>query len=397
MIKLRFCQYITTLCILVFGIQTLNAQVVDYVYDIPDLYCDGVVVRTDTFGPVLPSGMFLYRNDTGIPAAGAGMNAGWQLVEDVAVAGNYYLSATSWYVPALEADNRLVIELDLPASPICLSFKSWSLDMDYPENLEVWLFGSDVSHQDMLSGTLLARYDSLSAARSNKTIDLSAFSGQKVRLGFRHITKNGFKIGLDDIRITSVEQRDYVMVSAGFQYKSTIGDTMDVLFRIANKGSNPLVHAQIFWSIQPAGIQDSMMYSGDTLRMNTSALIQIPSVWIPSSTGIYDLCVHISELSQPPFNDTICVSDTVEFSLHQAQEASVGGIQLYPIPADSYFQIPAAGQWQVFTSQGVLIASGQNLESHIYVSTIDWANGIYFLHLQTENSKHFVKFSVHHR
>jgi hypothetical protein len=91
------------------------------------------------------------------------------------------------------------------------------------------------------------------------------------------------------------------------------------------------------------------------------------------------------------------VSDTVEFSLHQAQEASVGGIQLYPIPADSYFQISAAGQWQVFTSQGVLIASGQNLESHIYVSTIDWANGIYFLHLQTENSKHFVKFSVHHR
>jgi hypothetical protein len=396
MIKLRLLQCIATLYIFALMPGGVNAQVLDYVYDIPDLYCDGAPVRIDTFGPVLPAGMFLYRNDSGTPAAGAGMAPGWQLVQDPAIPGNYYLSATSWYMPAVPVDNRLVIEVNLPAAPICLSFRAWSLDMEYPENLEVWLFGENVAHSDMLTGTLIATYDSLSTDRNHKTLDLSPYAGQNVRIGFRHAALDGFKIGLDDIRITQTEQRDYALISAGFQYKPTLGDTMDVLFRIANKGSDPLIYAKVVWSIQPAGIMDSMMYNGDTLSMNTSALVTIPQVWIPTSAGVQTLCVHISELSQNPVNDTLCVMDTVQFAVSKAHDVSSELWNVFPVPADAFLNIPIAENWQVYNMQGEMMLEGFNHNHLTTVSTQHWPNGIYVLHALTDTGFRTLKFSVLH-
>jgi len=365
--------------LLVSGISliSLYAQSFTDIYPRPDLPCSGQVLNQYNFSAILPSGIYLYALDSGIPSPATGMPKGWTL--QTSDSGDYFLAATSWFFPAETADNSFIFLANLANSPICLSFRAWSLDADYPEKLEIWVAPGDVGPEHLLQGTQVHVFQELTNSKRYHTVDLSAFAGQSVWIGFRHTSYDKFIIGLDDIRLSQIPANDVGIEAAGFQHKPSRGDTMDIQFWLSNRGAALADTFSVEWSISSTGLQGTWYSTGDTLRTNESLLVRIPEVWVPDQNGSYTLCTHMTTPDQYTGNDSLCFNEVVEFAVSTKEYASNPYIKIYPQPAQEILNIETEGTWSIYTIDSKIIYHSSEISGSGQVNVRGWPAGLYIL------------------
>lgn len=151
-----------------------------------------------------PAGWTSFGNknswEWGTPTSGPGQAASGEKVYATNLAGKYESSMNATLV---------MPPIDLPAGPSYLQFKDWH-EFEQSSSGRSWDYGHVFISTDQQEWIQLRKFEGKSTAWSSVEIDLSAYSGQRVYIGFNafsdsSVVKEGWYI--DDVALSNVSQQ----------------------------------------------------------------------------------------------------------------------------------------------------------------------------------------------
>ncbi len=226
---------------------------------------------TYTFPPDM-----LLRNVDNLTPAGAVsyVNEAWERREDFAqdVTDSCAFS-TSWYNPAGTSNDWMWTPgITLPAfGSIELTWEAKAYDPLYPDGYEVRIMtvpptgGTGVLGNQIANSTVLFSTPAENTSWVTRTVNLNAYFGQTVYIGFRNNSSDQFILLIDDIKVEALNPYD-AGVTAGQTYEYTqtplsqasisLGGT------ISNVGSNALTNVNLHADIYNSA--NTLVYSGSS-------------------------------------------------------------------------------------------------------------------------------------
>lgn len=158
----------------------------------------------ENFNSGFPAGWINSDEDVCTPAPAVNLITGdafkTHVDYDTLTGGDSILVATSWFQPACQASNYLVLPaLTLQANGNLFQFQFKSKDPSYPEAFEVLLSTTGTAWVDF-SDTLFST-DLANPNWVNASIDLDAFAGQTVYLAIHHSSYDKFILCLDNFKV----------------------------------------------------------------------------------------------------------------------------------------------------------------------------------------------------
>ncbi|MBR5948051.1 MAG: choice-of-anchor J domain-containing protein [Clostridia bacterium] len=177
----------------------------------------------------------------------------------IAASGTNALRSFSYYSGpgALTPDNWAITPaVELPEGQATLSYYIASYSGNYPETYRVYIFAGDSDEPTSVTEDLVSP-DSMRVFEE-RTVDLSAFAGQSVKVAFRHYNcSNQFRVYIDDVSIlasgepeTPVEppaepelifgsyfEEDHDPIDEGWQFVDADGDTHTWMWHATSAGA----------------------------------------------------------------------------------------------------------------------------------------------------------------
>lgn len=285
-----------------------------------------------------PSGWLLRNVDNGTPAAQVSyINDAWERREDFG--GNVVDScafSTSWYTVPGAANDWMWTPLiaNIPANSV-LSWRAKAYDPLYPDGYEVRIVtqsstpmgptgGTGTIGNQMTNSTVVFSTAAENSSWTNRSVNLNAFVGESVWIGFRNNSNDQFILVIDDIKVE---------VQANYDAQITVLDTITEYTAIPEQQNLPLdfsgtvrnngvagmtgvsVQAEVFNSNQ------QLVYSSaDTignLGSGATATFSIPGYTSSPVADVYTIRLYTLsvETDNVPANDTVSytveVTDTV--------------------------------------------------------------------------------------
>lgn len=171
--------------------------------------------------------------------------------DSVASSASWIYNGTAGVV--LFPDNWLIsdtIDLTGASGNLELSWLVYAQDQDYAaENYTVY-----VDTTDSISGLLTSAvtFNEVLAPSNGylfRTLDVSAFAGKKIFVGFRHHNvSDEFRMNLDDIQIKTVDQVDIEMASITSETHVQNGTMVSITGSLVNRGYDTVTALQLVWN-----------------------------------------------------------------------------------------------------------------------------------------------------
>lgn len=211
------------LCSPLAGAQVLFRENFNFLADGTTVRCTGAGgAGTYTF----PESFLLRNVDNRTPAANvAYVNDAWEVREDFANnVAECAAFSTSWYSPAGAANDWMwTPPVALPAGgSASLRWRAVTYDAAYPDGYEVRVMaapveptgGSGVIGNQITDSTTVFAIGAENTAWTARSVSLSLYAGQTVRVGFRNNSTDKFLLLIDDIEvINSVTDLEAVVVN----------------------------------------------------------------------------------------------------------------------------------------------------------------------------------------
>lgn len=287
-----------------------------------------------------PSGWLLVNVDNKTPASSVSyVNEAWERREDFSfnVADSAAFS-TSWYSPAGAADDWMWTPLIGPITTDCkLKWNAVTYDASYKDGYEVRIMtvaptGTTGDIGNMVTNS--TQIFSVAAENSSWTaheVDLSAYAGQSVYIGFRNTSNDKFLLLIDDIVVEKIINYDLMLTKMDTvsQYTSIpLDQAMNAGHMgatIKNNGLKNLHNIQLNFQIQHEN--GSIMYNNtatlDSLKKDSSVHLST-AAFTPMFTGNYyvHIAATMTETDGLPGNDT---AFTWAFNVHDSVYARDNG------------------------------------------------------------------------
>lgn len=222
--------------------------------------------------------------------------------------GRKCIANTSRFTPSGGADDYLISpQITLGGSPICLSWKGSTYNSQFTENYEIRISTTTPDAAGMLANPSLAVISNDLPEWMEHTVDLSAYAGQTVYLGFWYNSNSQYAIYLDDIRLSQPVNIDASVSTVDFG--DVILPAPQVIKGILqNAGLNAITSLDVNWNVN----------NGPVSTMNLPS-VSIPASsfysfthsinWTPSLNGQYTVKVWTSNVNggqdQYTGNDTL--------------------------------------------------------------------------------------------
>lgn len=277
-----------------------------------------------------PSGWTLVNVDNRTPdAAVAYVNAAWERREDFAnnVADSCAFS-TSWYSPVGAADDWMWTPAigPLPVNSK-LKWNAVTYDPTYPDGYEVRIMttmptGTTGNLGNMVSSsTQLFSIAAETTTWSAREVDLSAYSGMTVYIGFRNTSNNMFLLLIDDVVVEQVINYDIAIDAADTASQYTLiplPQADDVCIpgaTVRNNGLLDLTNVSLDVIIKDASgivVYNETASGPATLTPSATAHITT-SPFTPLATGSYTIHYHawMTEGDQNMINDSLAIAGFV--------------------------------------------------------------------------------------
>ena len=131
-----------------------------------------------------------------------------------------------------------------------LLFDARSGDPSYLDGVEVYVSTTGSTPQDFLTSTAI--YNSTGIGEpvnwTTRSVDLSAYSGQTIYIGFRNNSYNKLVLGIDNIKVLELADNDAELTSLNFPQYTTIPSLIDIEGTITNVGGNTITSMDITWT-----------------------------------------------------------------------------------------------------------------------------------------------------
>lgn len=289
---------------------------------------------------VFPAGWLLANVDNKVPDASvAVINNAWIRYEDTD--GDSAAISTSYYSPAGQADDWMWT----PAINIAtggttkLSWKAIVYDENFPDGYEVRIMtvaptGSTGNLGNMVSAsTVLLTVPAENATWTNRSVDISAYNGSIVYVGFRNHSNDQFILAVDDVQLEKLANYDAETISADtLDYvERPFNQTASVNLKGVIKNSGALNITNVTLKADVINGLNSIVYSASAVAVGTvtpgsSNTFTIPA-WSPSGTGIYTIKYYpvLTEADGKVINDTIIRKLTITDSIFARDNGVVTG------------------------------------------------------------------------
>lgn len=276
-----------------------------------------------------PLGWLLRNVDNRTPnAAVAYVNEAWEVREDFNFnVNNCVAFSTSWYSPTGAANDFMWSpQISVPAGGAALSWKAVAYDPSYPDGYEVRVMpsasgpptgGSGVIGNQITNSTVVFSIAAENSAWTTRTVNLAAYAGQSVYVGFRNNTNDKFVLLIDDMSVIGTAPDlaaqlpapvlPYVRVPQALAYTPVLGVSG------ANVGgaalTNITANAQLLRDAGPVGSTTPSTPVASLAVGASAALPFVGSLGAISGLGTwsvrYDLLAAESEAAVVLANNTI--------------------------------------------------------------------------------------------
>jgi thiol-disulfide isomerase/thioredoxin len=273
-------------------------------------------------------------NGTGLPAGWtqqtSASDGGWKVGSNTALQSQYFP------IPAFQGNmvvtnddacncnkaNEYLITptIDLSgASAALLSFDVFYENGTYQgitENLSV-----RVSTDDGLTFTLIQTIPGESAW-TNRLIDLSAYVGQQIKVGFRYDDGGGWLFGaaLDNVKVYEPFQRDIAGISMPLNEYVLVNSPINFSGTVLSLGSDQVTSMRLNYSVNNGPVVSHVL-SGLSINLTNTYNFSHPTAWTPSAVGNYTIKFWVDQINsnsdQNNANDTLTVTTYAASSLAQ--------------------------------------------------------------------------------
>lgn len=290
-----------------------------------------------------PSGWTLVNVDNRTPdAAVAYVNEAWERREDFA--NNTADSAafsTSWYNPVGASDDWMWTPAIGPLpSNSSLNWNALTYDVQYPDGYEVRIMaapdvptGGPGNLGNMVSNSsLLFSISAENTVWTPRTVNLSAYTGQIVYIGFRNNSNNQFILLIDDVVVESLIANDGQLISieqpSEYTRMPINQAALNLGGSIRNGGIDSLTNLNLNVEIYDA--TNTIVYTAagtatDLAAGDTASFSITP--FTPTSTGEYSVKYFLSctEIDGNNSNDTLLTSFTVSDTVYARDNEVISG------------------------------------------------------------------------
>jgi hypothetical protein len=131
-----------------------------------------------------------------------------------------------------------------------LLFDTRSGDPSYLDGVEIYVSTTGNTPQDFLTSTALYNSTGIGEPVSwtTRSVDLSAYSGQTIYIGFRNNTYDKLVLGIDNIKVLELSDNNAELSSLNFPQYTTIPALFDIEGTITNVGGNTINSMDITWT-----------------------------------------------------------------------------------------------------------------------------------------------------
>ncbi len=260
---------------------------------------------------------------------GAGLPAGWTQQTAATdggwkVGANTVIQSQSFPIPAFQGNmvgtnddacncnkaNEFLITptIDLNgATAALLSFDAFYGNLTYQGATEN--FSVRVSTDDGATFTLVETIPG-ALAWTNRLVDLSAYAGQSIKIGFRYDDGGGWLYGvaLDNIKVYEPVQRDIAGISMPVAEYVLNNTAMNFAGVVQSLGSEQVTSMRLNYSVNN-GPAVSQVVNGLTVDLTDSYNFSHPTAWTPTAVGTYTIKFWVDQINgnsdQNNANDTI--------------------------------------------------------------------------------------------
>lgn len=294
---------------------------------------------------VFPSGWSLRNVDNLTPNSSVSyVNEAWERREDFNfnVADSAAFS-TSWYTPAGVSNDFMWTPAIGPLPANCvLNWNAVAYDPAYADGYEVRIMtvaptgGTGVIGNQLTSSTVLFSTAAENTAWTARSVNLNAYAGQTVYIGFRNTSNDKFLLLIDDVTVQVLVNIDAEMTFADTATEYTIipkGQAPALNFNgtITNNGANALSNVSAHVNVFDGSM--SNIYSASSTPVGTLASggttnWTIPSFTPPATPDIYTVQYIANQTTgtdQNHGNDTLYQYFLIDDSTYARDDASVVG------------------------------------------------------------------------
>ncbi|MEO1451669.1 MAG: choice-of-anchor J domain-containing protein, partial [Bacteroidota bacterium] len=285
---------------------------------------------------------------------------------------------------------------------VCLSWYAYSQDLAFQESYEIMVSTTGGTAADLAAGDTIFSEDAEQKDFTFRSVDLSAYAGQDVWIGFHHSSVDKFLLVVDDIRLAEVEQIDLSMflldpISAPKNTDITISGAL------INRGLTEIefdsAELQISYRIDNGEVKTYGFPSDETIAPNDTLQFSHDSTWTPTDDAVYLIEFWIDSLA----GDGNVENDTLKKwqgigAKTAVTERMIPGLSVWYNQAGSSImlnELPGVGYtWELRDIQGRILSPTQGLATtHMQVPSLK--PGIYFWVLSGQAGiEHVQKISI---
>jgi len=290
-----------------------------------------------------PAGWLLRNVDNLTPAASVSyVNEAWERREDFATnTSDSVAFSTSWYAPAGSSDDWMwTPQINIPVGGL-LVWSAKALDPAYPDGYEVRVMtgtqptGGTGSLGNMVSNsTVIFSTTAENPAWTEHQVDLSAYAGQAVYIGFRNNSTDKFILLIDDIVVRVEYQYEAEIIA-----NATISEYTQIPLQqitplaltagIKNKGVDTLINVRLRADIYDASytLLNSVTSASILMLLPDSSQLFDCGFYTPTITGLHHIILtHLfNETDQNPINDSASYSILVTDTVYARDNGAVAG------------------------------------------------------------------------
>lgn len=216
----------------------------------------------------MPANVTLIDNDGLTPAANVSQySAAWTVANLSFSNGTNCAISNSWYSPAGSADDWMITPQVAIVNNAQLSWEAKAQDANYPDGYEVWVSTSAPTVAGMTAGTKVFSIAAESSSFTQHSVDLSAFAGQSVYIGFRNNSSDMYLLLVDNIKVAVPVALDAGLTDVFVGERFIAPGNITVQGTIANNGFTPITSVEVSYKVN-GGAAVAQTFSGLNIAPN---------------------------------------------------------------------------------------------------------------------------------
>jgi hypothetical protein len=157
--------------------------------------------------------------------------------------------STSYYTPAGVANDWMFTPaIIIPSSSPILQFTEYTPNASYPDGYEVRIMTVAPTSSNLTSSTVLLAVTAAATTPAQKTVNLSAYAGQTVYIGWHNNSNDKLILGIDDIVVKGQHNNDIAITAITTPVNVAVGNN-NIIGSVRNVGLNTITSYDVTYSI----------------------------------------------------------------------------------------------------------------------------------------------------